>query len=330
MIVTITNLKGGVGKSTLTALLAKYIARHKPFDPVVVIDMDPQCGSTTILSGKKLDPSQPTIYDALDSENNGVPSTEIFESSFLKVEGEKKLYLVPSSPKLLQFGSNGASTDLLKYVFESAMNISSDTIILIDTGTMHQLVGMAIAAVVMGVFVQIVLNAGQGAGRTYVLNRIFKYDAPAAKRDVSGGRFGMWQTALEKWSEEPLVGYGLGTRLYGGSEQGASLGVHNICVSTLLQTGLIGSGLLAMTVAIWLYRMYRTLPASPSTERWARTGICAWILTILMSANYGDNLGISCIAFNFWTMVALETVMHSRIIATADTAVQTYQPYPQR
>jgi len=146
MIITLTNLKGGVGKSTLTALLAKYIARHKPFDPVVVIDMDPQCGSTTILSGKKLDPSQPTIYDALDSEFNGVPSTEIFESSFLKVEGEKKLYLVPSSPRLVQFGSNGASTDLLKYVFESAMNISSDTIILIDTGTMPQLVGMAIAA----------------------------------------------------------------------------------------------------------------------------------------------------------------------------------------
>ena len=194
MIITLTNLKGGVGKSTLTALLAKYIARHKQFDPVVVVDLDPQCGSTSILWGKKLDPGQATIYDALDSEFNNVPSTELFERSFLKVEGEKKLYLVPSSPKLVQFGSNGASTDLLKYVFESALNISSDTIILIDTGTMPQLVGMAIAAsdfiiVPMTMSKQTVLPTSTTIGMVLKARKIVKGVVPSGVGNAE------WETA---------------------------------------------------------------------------------------------------------------------------------------
>ena len=79
MVITIASMKGGVGKTTIAAMVARYIS-DKRGSTVVVIDLDPQRGATIILLGarKGASISPPTIYDILQSELANMPSTEIF------------------------------------------------------------------------------------------------------------------------------------------------------------------------------------------------------------------------------------------------------------
>jgi chromosome partitioning protein len=51
-VVSIINLKGGVGKTTLTVALAEFIAVNHPRKKVLVIDLDPQSNSSAVLIGE--------------------------------------------------------------------------------------------------------------------------------------------------------------------------------------------------------------------------------------------------------------------------------------
>ncbi|HQR05651.1 MAG TPA: ParA family protein [Gemmatales bacterium] len=58
--------KGGVGKSTTTILLALSLARHG--DQVLVIDLDPECGTSRDFVGKKLLGVQDNLKSFLESD----------------------------------------------------------------------------------------------------------------------------------------------------------------------------------------------------------------------------------------------------------------------
>ena len=55
MVVTVTSMKGGVGKTTIAAMLARYLTL-KDQNIIVVVDMDPQGGASSILLGVAFHP----------------------------------------------------------------------------------------------------------------------------------------------------------------------------------------------------------------------------------------------------------------------------------
>jgi chromosome partitioning protein len=64
-VVSVINLKGGVGKTTITVALAEFLVIEHGFK-VLVIDLDPQTNSTVALIGedewKKRNESGRTLY----------------------------------------------------------------------------------------------------------------------------------------------------------------------------------------------------------------------------------------------------------------------------
>ena len=70
-VVSVINLKGGVGKTTVTALLARYAARQWGLD-VLAVDLDPQANLSQALMTtddytKFIDKKQPSIVELFSS-----------------------------------------------------------------------------------------------------------------------------------------------------------------------------------------------------------------------------------------------------------------------
>ncbi|MBI9051869.1 MAG: ParA family protein [Anaerolineaceae bacterium] len=148
--ITVTNMKGGVGKTTLSMLLAKYIAADNPDLPVIVIDMDHQIGSTVLLNGTK-QPTTPTITNILQAIFDGEDCTGLISEAFINVESVcPNLYLIPADIALAQFATNGSSIELLKQAIDSIKEVIfqnySDACIIIDTGPLEHFVTMGMEA----------------------------------------------------------------------------------------------------------------------------------------------------------------------------------------
>ena len=79
MVLTVASMKGGVGKSTLSTMIAKFIVDRRG-TPVTVVDFDPQRGATILLLGAEYARQQsgPGVYEILTSEQENIPSTELF------------------------------------------------------------------------------------------------------------------------------------------------------------------------------------------------------------------------------------------------------------
>ena len=141
MIVSVTSLKGGTGKTTVSGLWALYLAERCQRE-VVLIDLDPQGGATSLFLGGK--PSQPGIYDLLHAERQDQPVL-LFRDALQPSFVHPRIFVLPADPRLHLLTKEEAPVDLLAHVLEKA-DFPLNTIILIDPGTMRLLVGMGIAA----------------------------------------------------------------------------------------------------------------------------------------------------------------------------------------
>jgi MinD-like ATPase involved in chromosome partitioning or flagellar assembly len=161
MVITIASMKGGVGKTTIAAMMARYIS-DKRSSPVVVIDMDPQRGATITLLGAKEGASitPPTIYDILQSELANMPSTEIFAQAMRKSPYSDKIFVVPANGDLARIMEEDTPPDLLRIVLEESP-LSRDVTVIVDTGSGHKLCEMSVAA---SDVVFIPLTLGQQSG----------------------------------------------------------------------------------------------------------------------------------------------------------------------
>jgi len=99
------NLKGGVGKSTLSVAFAEYLAFVKS-KKVLLIDGDPQCNSTAMLVGpevaQRLDRGHRTLFDLIRTVLDGGRSIDAIQFvktsvSNIQAEGEGSVSLVPST-----------------------------------------------------------------------------------------------------------------------------------------------------------------------------------------------------------------------------------------
>jgi len=90
-IISVINNKGGCGKSTTTFNLADALG--KKGKRVLVIDMDPQCNTTSILlsPGRSIDSSLYEIIDPLS------PPQDI--DGFIYPTGNKNMFLIPNIPE---------------------------------------------------------------------------------------------------------------------------------------------------------------------------------------------------------------------------------------
>lgn len=107
-IVSLINLKGGVGKTTTTVAIAEFLAREKG-EKVLVIDLDPQTNATVMLidqnKWKEANDNKRTINQMFLDKINRTSFFDI-ESSIIKGvsnigNGIPNLHLLPSSIDLL-------------------------------------------------------------------------------------------------------------------------------------------------------------------------------------------------------------------------------------
>jgi O-antigen ligase len=166
------------------------------------------------------------------------------------------------------------------------------------------------------VFGSVLMSVGDGAGKRFILDRIFKYHVRAHKRDVAGGRLDLWMAAVRDWASSPLIGTGLGQRIVvGGGSQGKvrAVPLHNLYIQTLAQTGLVGFSIVSIAVLTWYVRAHRAIQIEPDERQfWPRFGMFTYVVTLLFGSIYNGVMPVSCLAFLFWICVGLETGAHSQ------------------
>jgi len=142
MVVTVTSMKGGVGKTTIAAMLARYLTLRDQ-QKIIVVDMDPQGGASSILLGGQIE--SPTLVDILQLEAEGIPSGELINQAVRKSRHDEHIFVVPGRVDLVSFADAAPPLASLKYALESAP-FPEDTVLIIDTGTHPTLVTMGIIA----------------------------------------------------------------------------------------------------------------------------------------------------------------------------------------
>lgn len=88
IILSVVNNKGGVSKSTTTVSLADALGRRGK--RVLVLDMDSQCNTTTLLAKSGV-PIRHSMYELLDPEGNNAPL-----SSFIHITDCRNVVHVPN------------------------------------------------------------------------------------------------------------------------------------------------------------------------------------------------------------------------------------------
>jgi len=104
-VVSIINLKGGVGKTTLTVALSEFIAIKYPKKRILVIDLDPQSNSSVALIGEdnwdkhvKKGWTLFTLFkDQLDDTSNFDLNASVVKKSSNLNGGLTNLHVLPSS-----------------------------------------------------------------------------------------------------------------------------------------------------------------------------------------------------------------------------------------
>lgn len=203
--ITVTSLKGGVGKTTTSGLLALFLLEHRT-DPVVLIDVDPQCGSTTLfLGGNNTYPL--TIKDSLIAAMEGDSTSHIMRDSLVNVPGRNNFFVIPSDKRLTDMIS-GIPADILLNVIESA-GFSDGTTVIIDTGTAQGMVGMGICAADM-VLVPMTMSKQTIKPTMNTLNMTSRFHKPLLGIIPTASGEAQWETKLlDFWQnsldESPLL-----------------------------------------------------------------------------------------------------------------------------
>ncbi len=197
MLITIASMKGGVGKSTLTAMLAKYVATSMAI-PVTVVDMDPQRGATILLLGPQKTASRkgPTTYDVLKSELDNIPSQEILTQAIIPSSYHDLVRILPASAALARLSGPDIPRSLLRLALcESPY--PQDPLIIIDTGPDITLCEMSLAAADLA-FIPITLSHQTGVPTLNTLQAAFHLGCPVG---------GLIPTMVgnAKWSQERMV-----------------------------------------------------------------------------------------------------------------------------
>lgn len=139
-IITITSRKGGVGKTAITSLLARYFTEVEG-KKVLVVDLDGRGGITSLLCKNKLSNARAGITELLLVAEQGDSVQDAYDQIVVDTGLEKSknwndngggLYIIPSKPAL-----DNVLPDKDPFLLRTLLNeldLSNDYIVLIDTG----------------------------------------------------------------------------------------------------------------------------------------------------------------------------------------------------
>lgn len=140
-IVAITSRKGGVGKTVITSLMARYFTEVEG-KKVLVVDFDARAGISSIFYEKPFDSSDMSIAEMLlvayekgniqDAYSQTVLDTGMEKSKHWEDNGGR-LFLIPSKPALESVLIDKNSS-LLKMVLHD-LGLTEDYVILINSGS---------------------------------------------------------------------------------------------------------------------------------------------------------------------------------------------------
>ncbi len=200
MVITIASMKGGVGKSTLSTMIAKFIAEERG-TPVTVVDLDPQRGATILLLGARYakQDAGPGIYEILQSEQDNIPSTELFNQALVDSPYNELIRVIPSDASLARLRGE-TPRELLSLALQDAP-IREDETVIVDTSPDVTFCEMGIMASDM-VFVPITMSHQSGVPTLNTVQAVLY-----AEKEMGGliptliGR-AKWQEArIESWRE---------------------------------------------------------------------------------------------------------------------------------
>jgi cellulose biosynthesis protein BcsQ len=201
MVITIASMKGGVGKSTLSTMIAKFIAEQRG-TPVTVIDLDPQRGATILLLGARYakQDSGPGIYEILKSEQDNIPSTELFNLALVASPYNELIRVIPSAASLARLRGPETPRELLSLALQDAP-LGEDETVIIDTSPDVTFCEMGIMAADK-VFIPITMSHQSGVPTLNTLQAVLY-----AEKEMGGliptliGR-AKWQKArVEAWRD---------------------------------------------------------------------------------------------------------------------------------
>jgi cellulose biosynthesis protein BcsQ len=199
LIISIASLKGGVGKSTITAMLARQIVDQRRAS-VLVIDMDPQRGATILLlgpeMGTKIEP--PTIYDILLNRLERNPPTPVFMQAIRASPYREDIYVLPATGELGNLTRTDAPANLLKTAL-AGYPLSKDLIVIVDTGSNHVLCEMSIAASNLA-FIPVTLSHQSGVPTVNTLKTCMIHETPVGGLiPIMVGKAGWQKGTMEAW-----------------------------------------------------------------------------------------------------------------------------------
>ena len=146
MILSVSNHKGGVGKTTVSTLLAAYTARHTD-KKILLVDADHNRGSSSIFFSNK--EPECSIFDAFqcyaEDPYDMVAISGTMKKAVVKAEGYDNLFVLQSSRKLAQITALGLEAEALKDMIEIA-RFDRYPLVIIDSGTVPVVVSMCITA----------------------------------------------------------------------------------------------------------------------------------------------------------------------------------------
>lgn len=151
-IVTVTSRKGGVGKTVITSLLARFFTEVEG-KKVLVVDFDARGGISSLLYNKPINNDTISIAEMLlvadrqdniqDAYDQTVVETGLEKSKNWEDNGGS-LYLLPSKPALDNVLSE-KDPSLLKTLLHD-LNLTDEYVILVDTGSDSNCVVMGTGA----------------------------------------------------------------------------------------------------------------------------------------------------------------------------------------
>lgn len=151
-IVTVTSRKGGVGKTAITSLLARFFTEVEG-KKVLVVDFDARGGISSLLYNKPINNDAMSIAEMLlvadrqgniqDAYDQTVVETGLEKSKNWEDNGGS-LYLLPSKPALDNVLSE-KDPSLLKTLLHD-LNLTDEYVILVDTGSDSNCVVMGTGA----------------------------------------------------------------------------------------------------------------------------------------------------------------------------------------
>lgn len=169
-IITVTNQKGGIGKTTTTQNLGAALARAGK--RVLLVDIDPQANLTT-RAGVRLTKADPTMYNVFVDE---LPVKDVVRTT------SQGFDLAPGANRLIQIDTNSTDTKLWVRYLRQALAVIAEgyDFCLIDTApclSLRFLIVSSLIAADSGVIIPITPNRDAAVGAWRLLDEIAQFRA---------------------------------------------------------------------------------------------------------------------------------------------------------